>query len=77
MKSISKEKAWNIFAEEFFGAGTDATKKDRPRNAYLDLCEDVLVDGVTQGNYVSIGNLEKLYAAKPFARISVFLRAHF
>lgn len=57
-------KAWNIFAEEFFGAGTDAAKKDCPRNAYLGLCEDGLVDGVPQDNYVSIGNLEKLYAVQ-------------
>ena len=57
-------KAWQDFAEKTFGAGTDGANKGCPRNAYLGLCEDGLVVGVPKDNYVSNGNLEKLYAVQ-------------
>lgn len=49
---------WNNFAEEFFRAVTDVANKGYPRNAYL-------------GNYLSIGNLEKLYAVQV---VRIFLK---
>lgn len=45
--------AWNKFAEEIFDNETSSARdKGCPRNAYLGLCEDGLVDGVPEGNYV-------------------------
>ena len=51
-KGEHPRKSWNIFAQEFFGAGTDGANKGCPRSAYLGLCEDGLVAGVPSGDYV-------------------------
>lgn len=58
------EDAWYKIAKEIFKEKTASIDKDCPRNAYLGLCEDGLVAGVSKGIYVSVGNFEKLYAVK-------------
>lgn len=58
------KKVWQNFAEKIFGVGTHGANKGCPRNAYLGLCADGLVTNVSEGNYISDGNLEKLYAVQ-------------
>ena len=58
------EDIWYKIAKEIFKEKTASIEKDCPRNAYLGLCEDGLVAGVSKDIYVSNGNLEKLYAIK-------------
>ena len=52
--------AWNNFAEEIFGEGTNGANKNCPRSAYLGLCEDGLVVGVPSGDYVKEQKGKKL-----------------
>ncbi|WP_169083264.1 DUF6979 family protein [Paenibacillus sp. PL91] len=51
--------AWNEVANETFGVGTAAQKKGCPKNAFLGLCEDGLVQGVVQGIYAERSGSQK------------------
>ena len=44
--------AWDKIAGEIFGYGTSSANKGCPRSAYLGLCEDGLIVGVSRGNYI-------------------------
>lgn len=51
--------AWKKAAAEAFGEGTWAQLKGCPKNAFLGLCEEGLVQGIVIGNYVEKSGLEK------------------
>ena len=55
------KKTWQDFADKTFGAGTYGANKGCPRYAYLGLCADGLVIGISKGNYIPADNLNKLY----------------
>ena len=52
-KGESPNKAWDIATSELFGKGTSSQMKVCPKNAFLGLCEEGLIKGVTQGNYTN------------------------
>ncbi len=51
--SYSPIKAWEIATAEVFGEGTWGAKKGCPKNAFLGLCEEGYVKGVSAGIYNS------------------------
>lgn len=57
--------AWNLATNEIFGEGTAGQKKGCPRNAFLGLCEEGLIQGIQPGVYNNKPNSSnKNYAIK-------------
>ncbi|MEK4059564.1 MULTISPECIES: DUF6979 family protein [Paenibacillus] len=57
--------AWNQTTIELFGANTPAQRKGCPKNAFLGLCEEGLVRGISKGNYTyKSDSLNKTYAVE-------------
>ncbi|ANY68766.1 hypothetical protein BBD42_21570 [Paenibacillus sp. BIHB 4019] len=58
--------AWKKAAAEAFGEGTWAQRKGCPKNAFLGLCEEGLVQGIKPGSYAerSTSQKNKNYAVK-------------
>ncbi|PQP80737.1 hypothetical protein C0Q44_26280 [Paenibacillus sp. PCH8] len=54
----SPGRAWEIATAELFGEGTWGAKKGCPKNAFLGLCEEGYVKGVSTGIYNSRKNLK-------------------
>ncbi|WP_442952601.1 DUF6979 family protein [Paenibacillus sp. Root52] len=55
MKKIinSPIEAWGVATAEVFGEGTWGAKKGSPKNAFLGLCEEGYIKGVSKGIYNS------------------------
>jgi hypothetical protein len=49
----SPVKAWEKATSEIFGDGSWGQKKGCPKNAFLGLCEEGLVENIPQGTYNS------------------------
>jgi len=47
----SPEQAWERATAELFGTRTSAQRKGCPRNAFLGLCEEGLIKGISAGCY--------------------------
>jgi len=47
------EDGWNRATSEIFGKGSPSQKKGCPRGAFLGLCEEGLIKGISSGNYTS------------------------
>ncbi|GAA0337635.1 hypothetical protein GCM10008967_29870 [Bacillus carboniphilus] len=60
-------KGWEIATSELFGEGSWGQKKGCPKNAFLGLCEEGLVDQIPRGNY----NSRKLSKNKDYAITAV------
>ncbi|MDU5948365.1 MAG: hypothetical protein E7L01_26460 [Paenibacillus macerans] len=61
----SPAKAWDIATSELFGAGTWGQKKGCPKNAFLGLCEEGYIKGVSKALYNTKRNSKnKNYAIK-------------
>jgi hypothetical protein len=53
-QSLSNPKeAWEAASSQIFSEGTSSQKKGCPRNAFLGLCEEGLVNGVKPGKYTN------------------------
>ncbi|KQO18153.1 DUF6979 family protein [Paenibacillus sp. Leaf72] len=58
--------AWNSAATNVFGEGTSQQKKGCPKNSFLGLCEEGLVNGIHKGKYTFTDGpqLNKQYAVR-------------
>ena len=43
--------AWNLATEKYFEPGSSSQKKGCPRNTFLSLCEEGLIEGIPSGDY--------------------------
>lgn len=50
-RTQSPREAWELATMEIFGKGTHSQKKGCPRGAFLGLCEEGLVRGISPGKY--------------------------
>lgn len=50
-KLDSPNKAWNQVTIEIFGEGSSSQKKGCPKNTFLGLCEEGVIEGVSSGIY--------------------------
>ncbi len=46
-------KAWNEMTIEIFGKGNASQTKGCPKNTFLGLCEEGLLEGIPSGNYTN------------------------
>jgi hypothetical protein len=60
---MTPSEAWNVAASEIFPLSESLQKKSCPRNAYLGLCEEGLVAGVS-GNTYRRSRYNKDYAVR-------------
>lgn len=57
--------AWNTTASDVFGEGTWVQRKGCPKSAFLGLCDEGLIRGVSKGNYTyRSDSLNKAYAVQ-------------
>lgn len=61
--SLSPKKAWQTAANKCFGESTSAADKGCPKNAFLGLCEEGLIEGIEPGSYTR-SKKNKQYALK-------------
>jgi hypothetical protein len=62
--------AWEKACDEIFEEGNTSRDKPCPRNAFLGLCEEGLVRGISPGDYtVKNENKNKAYAIKAVAKL--------
>lgn len=54
---------WNQSTNELYGENTHSQRKGCPKNAFLGLCEEGLIRGISKGNYAyKPDSLNKMYA---------------
>lgn len=61
----SPTQAWEMATSEIFGEGSWGQKKGCPKNAFLGLCEEGLIETIPQGAYnTRKSSKNKVYAVK-------------
>lgn len=67
--NVSPKSAWEKAVREFYPSSESSQWKACPRNTFLGLCEDGIIDGVKNGDYCRSKN-NKEYALRAVALLT-------